>query len=70
MPDSSYYCENLQVMLSLVRAGYGFCVLLDGASVDSEIAYVPLAQTSPISYGVFYKDASRNPLIRSFLSLL
>lgn len=70
MPDSSYYCENLQVMLSLVRAGYGFCVLPDGASVDSEIAYVPLAQTSPISYGVFYKDASRNPLIRSFLSLL
>lgn len=70
LPDSSYYCESLPAMLSLVRAGYGFCVLPDGASADSGIAYVPLAQTAPISYGVFYKSAPKNPLIRSFLALL
>lgn len=70
LPDSTYYCENLLVMLSLVRAGYGFCLLPKGASVDSMITYVPLAGANPISYGVFYKDASKDPLIKSFLSLL
>lgn len=70
LPDSTYYCENLLVMLTLVRAGYGFCLLPNGTSVDSEITYVPLAGANPMSYGVFCKDAAQNPLVRGFLSLL
>lgn len=37
LPDCTYYCENLQVMLFLIRAGYGFAILPYGASVDKEI---------------------------------
>lgn len=70
LPDHTYYCENLQVMLSLIRAGYGFAILPNGASVDSEITYIPLSGTAPLSYGFFYKSAPKNPLIKRFISTL
>lgn len=70
LPDSVYYCENLQVMLSLVRAGYGFAILPGQASVDPQISYVPLSESAPISYGIFYKSASLTPLVRKFLSIV
>lgn len=70
LPDSTYYCENLQVMLSLIRAGYGFAILPDGASVDSEITYLPLSGSVPMSYGLFYKSAQKNSLIKKFISTI
>lgn len=70
LPDSTYYCENLQVMLSLIRAGYGCAVLPDGASVDSQITYVPLSENTLISYGIFYKKTLKTPLIKNFISMV
>lgn len=68
--DSTYYCENLQVMISLVQAGYGFAILPDKASVDSGLTFVHLSGYEPISYGIFYKSASKNPLIKKFVSIV
>lgn len=68
LPESTYYCENLQVMLSFIRAGYGFAVLPEGTSIDPEITYVPLSGSSPISHGVFYKKSPKNPLVNKFIS--
>lgn len=70
LPDSTYYCENLQVMISLVKAGYGLAILPDKASVDSEVTFVPLAGHAPISFGIFYKKASRNPVMKKFISIV
>lgn len=70
LPDSTYYCENLQVLLSLVKAEYGFAVLPDQASVDSDITYIPLFGYESLSYGIFYKSAAKNPLVKKFISLL
>lgn len=70
LPESTYYCENLQVMLSFVKAGYGFAVLPEGTSVDSEITYVPLSGSSLISHGIFYKKSPKNPLINKFISTI
>lgn len=70
LPDSTYYCENLQVMLSLIRAGYGFAILPNGASVDSGITYIPLSGMNPLSYGIFYKNTPKNPLIKKFISAI
>lgn len=70
LPDFSYYCENFQVMLSLVKAGYGFAILPDKASEDPELDFIPLSGYSPISYGFFYKNSSKNPLIKKFISLV
>lgn len=70
LPDSTYYCENLQVMLSLVKAGYGFAILPDKSSVDSELAYIPLTGYEPISYGIFHKNLSKTPLVKKFISVI
>lgn len=70
LPECTYYCENLQVMLTFIKAGYGFAVLPEGTSIDSEIAYVPLAGSSTISHGIFYKKSSKNPLINKFISTI
>lgn len=70
LPESTYYCENLQVMLSFIRAGYGFAILPNGASVDSEITYIPLSGYKPLSYGIFYKNTAKNSLLKKFISAI
>lgn len=69
-PDSTNYCENLHAMFSLIKAGYGIGILPEIPSENTEISYVPLAEASFLSYGVFYKDASKNPTLKKFLSLI
>lgn len=70
LPDCAYYCENLQVMLALVKAGYGFAILPDKASVDSDLTFVPLSGYDPISYRIFYKSPCKNPLIKKLISIV
>ena len=62
--------NGVKVMLSLVRTGYGIAVLPEATSIDPETVYVPLAGSSPLSYGVFYKNAGKNPLVRQFISIV
>ena len=69
-PDSTNYCENLHAMFSLIKAGYGIGILPEIPSKSKEIAYMPLAESSFLSYGVFYKNASNNPTLKKFLSLI
>lgn len=68
--DATYFTENLQAMLTLIKAGYGVGVLPDMPSMDTSIAYVPFNQNLSLSYGIFYKDASQNPTLKKFLSVL
>lgn len=68
--DSIYYCENLQVMITLVKAGYGIAVLPENVSTDSDIVYIPLQDTTPMSYGVFYKAKTNNPVCCDFISIV
>lgn len=69
-PNATYYSENLHEMLTLIRAGYGIGILPEMPSTDIMLAYVPLKQDVSLSYGVFYKDASKNPVLKRFLSLI
>lgn len=69
-PNSTYYSENLQAMLTLIKAGYGIGILPEMPSTDTTFTYVPLNLDFSLSYGVFYKDTSRNPVLKKFLSLL
>lgn len=70
LPDSIYYCENLQVMLTLVKAGYGFAILPDRACEDSEITFIPLSGYDAIPYGIFYKNSAKNSSTKKFLSII
>jgi DNA-binding transcriptional LysR family regulator len=61
-PDVTNYCENLQTMLTLIRAGYGVGILPKIPSTDTDITYIPLKEELTLSYGYFYRNASGNPV--------
>lgn len=69
-PNATYYSENLHEMLTLIKAGYGIGILPEMPSTDIMLAYVPLKQDCSLSYGVFYKDPSKNLVLKRFLSLI
>lgn len=57
-------------MITLIKAGYGLGILPKNVSADSDIVYIPLKETAPISYGVFYKKKSSNPISRNFMKIV
>lgn len=69
-PNSIYYCENLQSMQALIKAGYGIGILPETFFTDATLSYVPLKQDISLSYGVFYKNISKKPILKKFLSLI
>lgn len=70
LPESAYICENLQVLLTLVRAGYGCSVLQQMHLINSDIVCVPLKNSAPLSYGIFYKNGSCNPLLKNLIAII
>ncbi len=69
-PESTCMCENLQVLLTLVRAGYGCSVLPQMNFINSDIRAIPLTGSEPLSYGVFSKNSSQSPLLKKFISIV
>ncbi|MDE7273795.1 MAG: LysR family transcriptional regulator [Lachnospiraceae bacterium] len=69
-PESTCMCENLQVLLTLVRAGYGCSVLPQMNFINSDICAIPLKDSAPLSYGIYYKKSSQNPLLKNFISIV
>lgn len=70
LPNCIYYSENLKAMLTLIKAGYGIGIFPEMPSTDTALVYVPLNQDYSLSYGVFYKAISQNPVLKKFLSLM
>ena len=70
LPESTYMCENLQVLLTLVRAGYGCSVLPLMNFVNTDIRGIPLKDSKPLSYGIFFKKSSQSPLLKKFISIV
>ena len=70
LPESTYVCENMQVLLTLVRAGYGCSVLPLMNFVNTDIRGIPLKDSEPLSYGIFFKKSSQNPLLKKFISIV
>lgn len=68
--DSVYFCDSLEALLTLIRAGYGFGILPETNLNDPEIASIPFEDGECISYGIFYNEQPPNPLIKKFLSIL
>lgn len=68
-PDHIYYCNTLNIVLTLLHSGYGFAILPEITLTDSEIRYIPFANEEYISYGLFYKEPFREPMIKKFISI-
>lgn len=68
-PESIYFCDNLQAALTLVQAGYGYCILPQSRFPDRRLCYIPLTGAASLSYGLFYKKGNDNPTLKKFISI-
>ena len=70
-PDRVLFCENQEVLLTLVAAGYAFAVMMDFPQLRSpQLRYIPLEGCEPLSFGAAWRAGVRSPALRRFLSLL
>ena len=69
-PESTYICESVQALLTLVRAGYGCSILPQMHFVNSDIRAIPLKDSEPLSYGIFFKKNPSSPLLKKFISVM
>ncbi len=69
-PESIYICDNLQALLTLVRAGYGCSILPRMHFISSDIRIIPITGNEPLSYGIFYRKNAVNPLLKKFISIM
>lgn len=68
-PESIYFCDSFPASLALVRAGYGYSILPGGRYKSDQICYVPLKDSEPLSYGIFYRKGPQNPLLKKFVAI-
>lgn len=70
-PDQMLFCDNLEIVHTLVEAGYAFAIMPDlpPARIPG-LRYIPIPAFSTISFGAVYRKDSRNATLRLFLSSL
>lgn len=67
-PSEFYFCESTEAITVLVTAGYGVSVLPDFLVPDTPLmSKIPLKDTEPVSFGVYYKSLQGNPSLKSFI---
>lgn len=69
-PESTYFCNTPQIMLTLIRAGYGIGLFPNLLFDDADIVCIPLEENITMSYGMFYKDISKNSVLKKFIALI
>ena len=69
-PESTCICDNLQALLTLVRAGYGCSILPQMHFISSDICVIPITGSEPLSYGIFYRKNAVSPLLKKFISIM
>lgn len=69
-PEATYVCENMQVLFTLIRSGYGCSILPQVSFITPDMKCVPLKDNPSLSYGLFYKTGFSNPLLKKFISIV
>lgn len=63
-----YFCESAEAISVLVTAGYGISILPDYLVPDSPlISKIPLKDTEPLSFGIYYKTLQNKPALKAFV---
>lgn len=66
-----FYCENLEIAHCMVDSGMGIAILPHALCVVSpSFTTVPLAETVPLSFGIFYNQSKSNPMLDHFLHFI
>lgn len=70
-PDQMMFCDNLELVYTLVESGYAFAVMPDfPAARFSKLRYIPLSGFQPLSFGAVYRNEDKDPALKLFLSYL
>lgn len=70
-PEQILFCDNQDVVGTLVETGYAFAVMADFPAARREgLCYIPLPEFDPLTFGALYLPGNRNPALRRFLELL
>lgn len=63
-------CGSADACITLSKAGFGVAVQPDLPSLrDPALAYIPIKDVDPLSYGAYYKSVTGKPLLKAFLQL-
>lgn len=65
-----FFCDSEEAALSLAQAGYGIAFLpgLHKTRTDS-LVRIPIDRLEPLSFGLYYKTFSGNPILKDFVTL-
>lgn len=70
-PDQVLFCDNQDVVGTLVETGYAFAVMADFPAARREgLCYIDLPEFEPMTFGALYLAGNRTPGLRRFLQLL
>lgn len=61
-------CGSADACITLAKAGFGVAVQPDFPSLrDPALAYIPIKDVEPLSYGAYYKSVTGKPMLKLFL---
>lgn len=70
LPEDICFCDNTSVLLTLVKAGYGFGIVPRINGFDPDLRLIPFVPEQTVSYGLFYNETIPNPVTDRFLSVM
>ncbi len=63
-------CGSADASVTLAKAGFGIAIQPDFPSLrDPALAYIPIKDVEPLSYGAYYKSVTGKPMLKLFLQL-
>ena len=67
-PSEFYFCESVEAIMVLVRAGYGISVLPDCLIPDTPyLCKSPIQDADPVPFGVYYRSLQGKPALKAFI---
>lgn len=70
-PDQLYFCENIESIIFLTKAGYGISIIPDIFIPDarSDLCCIPL-NVPKFSFGVYFHSKTQEVLVKDFIQIL
>lgn len=70
-PNQVVFCENQEVLLTMVETGYAFALAVDIPPLRRPgLKYIPLKGCEPLPFGAVYLRSRSDAVLRLFLNLL
>lgn len=67
-PVDIYFCDTVESAVTLAQAGYGVAMLPDFfPGRNPTLRHLPIKDTVPISYGIYYKTLTGCPVRKTFV---